>query len=81
MAAFELLDTLAPAGTGAEALTWLTTAGAAGTAVGAIVAGRLASAGHLSAALALPCVAAGLTALAVVVRRDTLRAALANGGH
>ena len=34
VAVFELLDTVTPPGTGAEALTWLTTAGASGTAAG-----------------------------------------------
>jgi hypothetical protein len=78
VAAFELLDVLPPPGTGAEALTWLTTAGAAGTSLGAIVAGALASGGHLSAALAVPAVAAALAAGAVWARRATL---VANGGH
>ena len=46
MAVYALLDVVAPEGTGAEALTWLTTAGAAGMAAGAALAGALAGAGR-----------------------------------
>ena len=61
---YALLDVVAPEGTGAEALTWLTTAGAAGTAAGAALAGRArgrgeprgrAGAAAVGAALALAC--------------------------
>ena len=46
VAVYELLDRVgARRGAGAEAFTWLTTAGAAGTAVGAVAAGQLAAAG------------------------------------
>jgi len=77
VAVFELLDVVAPPGTGAEALTWLTTAGGAGSAIGAVLAGHLAAAGHLSAALAVPCVFAAAAAVAVLARRATLT----NGRH
>jgi MFS family permease len=53
---------VAPAGAEAEAFTWLTTAGAAGTAVGAVAAGQLADAG--GPALLIPCAGAALAALA-----------------
>jgi hypothetical protein len=66
---------VAPEGTGAEALTWLTTAGAGGMALGAALAGALAGAGHLSGALALPAVGAFLAALVVMLRRGTLTSA------
>lgn len=72
VAVYALLDAVAPAGTGAEALTWLTTAGAAGTALGAAVAGALAGAGNLEAALALPAVGAALAFCVVAGRRGTL---------
>jgi MFS family permease len=77
VAVYELLDVVAPAGTGAEALTWLTTAGGAGSAIGAVVAGRLAAAGSLTTALAVPCAAVALAAVVVSARRATLT----NGGH
>jgi predicted MFS family arabinose efflux permease len=74
---FELLDIVAPPGTGAEALTWLTTAGGAGSAAGAVLAGHLAATGHLTAALAVPCVFSAVAAVVVLARRATL----ANVGH
>ncbi len=68
VAMFESLDVLAP-GSGAEALTWVTTAEAAGTAAGSALAGVLAT--H-SAAWAPLAVASGLlvapAALALAVR-------------
>ncbi len=66
VAVYELLDRFTPEGSGAEAFTWLTTAGAAGTAVGAVAAGQLAAAG--GPALLVPCVGAALAAVAVLVR-------------
>jgi MFS family permease len=72
VAVFALLDAVAPKGTGAEALTWLTTAGAAGTALGAAGAGALAGSGRVGGALALPAVGAALATLAVLARRGTL---------
>ena len=74
-----LLDAVAPAGTGAEAFTWLTTAGAAGTALGAVLAGVLAGSGRVGAALALPAVGAALAFGVVVVRRRTLAPPNGNG--
>ena len=72
VAVFALLDAVALSGTGAEALTWLTTAGAAGTAAGAALAGALAGSGRVGGALALPAVGAGLAAVVVSARRGTL---------
>ena len=77
VAVYGLLDAVAPPGTGAEALTWLTTAGGAGSAVGAVLAGHLAADGHLTAALAVPCAFAAVAAVVTLARRATL----ANGGH
>jgi MFS family permease len=76
VAMFELLDVVAPPGTGAEALTWLTTAGGAGSAAGAVLAGHLAAAGRLTVALAVPCVFSAFAAVVVLTRRGTL----ADGG-
>ena len=75
VAVFALLDEVAPEGTGAEALTWLTTAGAGGMAAGAALAGQLAGAGQISGALALPAAGAAFAALAVLARRRTLASA------
>jgi MFS family permease len=61
---YELLDRLAPKDAATEAFTWLTSANAAGIAVGAVVAGQLAAADELSLALALPCVGAVVAAVA-----------------
>jgi MFS family permease len=72
VAVYALLDLVAPAGAGAEALTWLTTAGAGGTAAGAAAAGALAGGGNLEGALALPAVGAAVAAVVVIVRRRTL---------
>jgi MFS family permease len=75
VAVYALLDIVAPEGTGAEALTWLTTAGAGGMAAGAAGAGALAGAGHLSGALALPAAGAAVSLGVVVVRRATVNGA------
>ena len=64
-----------PEGTGAEALTWLTTAGAGGMAAGALAAGALAGAGSIAGALALPAAGALLAAAVVAWRRGTLNGA------
>jgi len=79
VAVYALLDAVAPEGTGAEALTWLTAAGAAGTAAGAALAGALADAAHVGGALALPAAGAALAALTVAGRRGTLVSCDANG--
>jgi len=73
VAVYALLDVVAPEGTGAEAFTWLTTAGASGMAAGAALAGALAGGGSSAAALALPAVGTALAAVVVVARRGTLR--------
>jgi MFS family permease len=75
VATYALLDEVTPEGTGAEALTWLTTAGAAGMAAGAAAAGALAGSGSVAGALALPAVGAAVAAVAVVARRGTLNGA------
>jgi MFS family permease len=72
VAVYALLDTVAPAGAGAEALTWLTSAGAAGMAAGAALSGALAGGGDHGAALAIPAAGAALSAFFVVSRRATL---------
>jgi MFS family permease len=75
VAVFALLDEVVPEGTGAEALTWLTTAGAGGMALGAALAGALAGSGSLAWALALPAAGACLAAVVVLARRATLNGA------
>jgi hypothetical protein len=74
VAVFELLDAVAPPSTGAEALTWLTTAGAGGTAAGAALAGFVAGSGAIGAALALPAAGAALTTAVALARSATLGA-------
>jgi hypothetical protein len=71
VAVYELLDRVAPEGTGAEAMTWLTTAGTGAAAVGAVLAGHLAESGD--AGLAVPCAGAALGAAIAVLRAPTLR--------
>ena len=75
VATYALLDEVVPEGTGAEALTWLTTAGAGGMAAGAVVAGALAGSGRIGGALALPAAGALLSAAVVAWRRGTLNGA------
>ncbi len=72
VALFELLDDVAPADRQTEAFTWLTTSNAAGSAIGAAGAGRLARAG-VAAPLALVIGFAVLAAGLAYARRDTLR--------
>jgi hypothetical protein len=72
VAAFELLDHVVDTSMQAEAFTWLTSAGAAGSAIGAAVAGRLVAAGAVAALLFV--FGAALTAAVLVVaRRRSLR--------
>jgi len=69
VAMFEALDLLAP-GSGAEALTWVTTAEAAGSATGSALAGILVTRSGTAAPFALASAAAGAAALAgILVRR------------
>ena len=77
---YELLDRVAPPGAATEAFTWLTAANALGIAVGAVLPG-LAGADELGWALALPCVGAGLAAVAAVARPGSLRAAPGSVGR
>ncbi|HWE08272.1 MAG TPA: hypothetical protein VG325_02890 [Solirubrobacteraceae bacterium] len=72
VAVFELLDHLAPPARAAEAFTWLTTANAAGTAVGAAACGRLAQTGT-RASLVLVAGFAGAGTVIAVSRRGALR--------
>jgi predicted MFS family arabinose efflux permease len=74
VASFELIDHVVAEGSRTEAFTWLTSANAAGAAVGAAVAGRLAVSSP-SAALALVTGLAGLVVVVVVSRGGSLRAA------
>jgi len=68
-----LIDGLVPAGALTEAYTWLTTANAAGLALGTVVGGALISTRNdaMAALLAAPAVAAGAT-LVALARRASL---------
>jgi MFS family permease len=68
VALFETLDVLAP-GSGAESLTWVTTAEAAGSATGSALAGVLASHGSVWAAFALGAAGAGAAGVAGLALR------------
>jgi len=65
---FEALDVLAP-GSGAEALTWVTTAEAAGSAGGSALAGALASRSSIAAPFAIAAASAVAAALAALAAR------------
>jgi MFS family permease len=71
VALFELLDVIVPARNAVEALTWLTTAGGFGIAIGAAVAGRLA-ADSPESALLLTAVATLPGAILAFARRRSL---------
>jgi predicted MFS family arabinose efflux permease len=68
VALFETLDVVAP-GTGAESLTWVTTAEAAGSAAGSALAGVLASHGNVWAAYGLGAAGAVVAAVSGMVVR------------
>ena len=68
VAMFEALDVLAP-GSGAEALTWVTTAEAAGSATGSALAGVLVTRSGIAAPFALAACATGAAALAGLALR------------
>jgi len=68
------LDAVAPAGGAAEAYTWLSSANAAGIALGSVLGGALVDAAGPAAALLAAATAAALAALAVAARRRTLAA-------
>jgi hypothetical protein len=74
VASFELIDEVVDEGSRTEAFTWLTSANAAGAAVGAAGAGRLATSSP-SAALALVIGLAALVVVVVVSRLGSLREA------
>jgi MFS family permease len=69
---FALVDEIAPAGTGTEAISWLSSLAAAGTAAGAVVAGLLVHGPGVSAALASPAVATATAGAVALLRRRTL---------
>jgi MFS family permease len=72
VALFETLDVLVP-GSGAESLTWITTAEAAGSAAGSALAGVLSSHGNVEAAFAIAAGGAGAAALAGILLRRARR--------
>jgi hypothetical protein len=71
VALFELLDLVVPARNAVEALTWITTAGGTGLAIGAAVAGSLATDSPTSALL-VTAVATIPAAAFAVARRQSL---------
>jgi MFS family permease len=71
---FALIDEVAPAGTGTEAIAWLSSLAAAGTALGAVVAGLLVHGPGLRAAFAGSAVAAAAATAFALLRRRTLSA-------
>jgi hypothetical protein len=73
VALFQLLDHIVAADRAVEAFTWLTTATAAGTALGAVSAGQLTRTSDLAALLLTSCSAA-LVAAVALSRRRTLKA-------
>ena len=72
VALFETLDVLVP-GSGAESLTWVTTAEAAGSAIGSALAGVLSSHGSVAAAFGIAAAGAGAAALAGILLRRARR--------
>src|SRR5262249_19914123 len=72
VALFETLDVLVP-GSGAESLTWVTTAEAAGSATGSALAGVLSSHGSVSAAFGIAAARAGAAALTAILLRRARR--------
>jgi MFS family permease len=72
VALFETLDVLVP-GTGAESLTWVTTAEAAGSAAGSALAGVLSSHGNVEVAFGVAATGAGVAALAGLLLRRARR--------
>jgi MFS family permease len=71
---FALIDEVAPAGTGTEAISWLSSLAAAGMALGAVVAGLLVNGPGVHAAFAGAAVAAAGAAVVALLRRRTLSA-------
>ncbi|HXD60279.1 MAG TPA: MFS transporter [Thermoleophilaceae bacterium] len=71
---FAVVDEVAPVGTATESITWLSSLAAAGTAVGAIVAGLLVHGPGVHAAFAGAAVAAGAATAYALLRRRTLSA-------
>ena len=71
---FALIDEVAPAGTGTEAISWLSSLAAAGTALGALVAGLLVNGPGIGAAFAGSAIAATAAAAVALLRRRTLGA-------
>jgi predicted MFS family arabinose efflux permease len=75
---YTLCGELAPAGMVTESFTWLNTAFPIGIGAGAALAGILADGPGARAAMTLACIGAGLAALAITARRDTLTPAVAH---
>jgi MFS family permease len=71
---FALIDEVAPAGTATEAISWLSSLAAAGTALGALVAGLLVNGPGIGAAFAGSAIAAAAAAAVALLRRRTLGA-------
>lgn len=72
VAVFELLDEVSPPGRATEAFTWLTTSQAAGLAIGAAAAGRLAQI-HPGDALVLVCGFAAVAAIVALASRGNFK--------
>jgi MFS family permease len=77
---FGLIDDVAPAGTGTEAMTWILALYALGTAVGAAFAGFFASY-HLHLALAAPAASAALAAARAAFGGQLLRGTIPASGR
>jgi len=71
---FALIDEVTPAGTGTEAITWLSSLAAAGSALGAVVAGLLVNGPGVDAAFAGSAIAAAAATAYALLRRRTLSA-------
>ena len=75
---YAMVDRFAPAGTQTEAFSWLFTAGSAGTAAGAAIAGVLAQGAGPGAVFAFAGAAGGLAALVAVLGSRHLQPSSAN---
>jgi len=71
---FAVIDEVTPAGTGTEAITWLSSLAAAGSALGAVVAGLLVNGPGVDAAFAGAAGAAAAATAYALLRRRTLSA-------
>lgn len=71
---FAVIDEVTPVGTGTEAITWLSSLAAAGSALGAVVAGLLVNGPGVDAAFAGAAGAAAAATACALLRRRTLSA-------